>query len=219
MSFYEDRILPRIIDLTMRGGDFSRLRKACLANVRGTVLEIGFGSGLNLPWYTDQVQRLYALDPAELGRKLAQKRLARAPFPVQFIDLDEGARNLYPLADGSVDHAVSTWTLCTIPDPAEALYEIRRVLKPGGAFHFVEHGLAPDASVRKWQDRLNPIQNKIAGGCNLNRNFDEIIADAEFEFADLEHFYMSGPRVGTYIYKGIARASTIALEPKDRLNI
>jgi ubiquinone/menaquinone biosynthesis C-methylase UbiE len=127
----------------------------------GEVLEVGFGSGLNLPHLPPAATKLYAVDPAELGRRLAAERLAEAPVPVEFVGLD--GQDL-PLEDDSVDRVLSTWTLCTIPDADRALHEVRRVLRPGGTFHFVEHGRSPDAKVARWQDRLNPIQQRVAGG-------------------------------------------------------
>ena len=201
MGFYGDRILPRIINWFMAGDEYVPHRRDCVEGVSGDVLEIGFGSGLNLPYYTPSVKRLYALDPAKLGRQLAQRRLADCPFPVEFVDLD-GEK--IPLANDSVDGVVCTWTLCTIPEPGPALREIGRVLKPGGHFHFVEHGRSDDPGVARWQDRLTPFHRWYSGGCHLNRKIDAIVQAAGFELERMENVYMDGPRVGGYLYKGVA---------------
>ncbi len=201
MGFYGDQILPRVINYFMARCDFAAHRKECLKGVSGEVLEIGFGSGLNLPHYPPEVRKLYALDPATLGRRLAEERIAASPFPVEFVGLYGEA---IPLNDATVDAAVSTWTLCTIPDPVKALCEIRRVLKPGGRFHFVEHGRLPEEKVARWQDRLTPFQRWVGGGCHLNRKIDALVLEAGFEMERLENVYMKGPKIGTYLYKGVA---------------
>lgn len=204
MGFYRDSILPRVINRFMDDDEFVVHRKPCLAGVSGLVLEVGFGSGLNLPHYPPGVQKLYALDPATLGRRLAEERIAACSFPVEFIGLYSEA---IPLQDGSVDTAVSTWTLCTISDPAKALREIRRVLRPGGRLHFVEHGRSPEEKVARWQDRITPIQRFVGGGCHLNRKIDALVLEAGFEMEELENVYMKGPKIGTYLYKGVARST------------
>ena len=204
MGFYRDQILPRIINRFMDDEEFVAHRKPCLAGVSGVVLEVGFGSGLNLPHYPSEVRKLYALDPATVGRRLAAERIAASPFPVEFVGLYGEA---IPLDDAVVDAAVSTWTLCSIPDPGKALREIRRVLRAGGRFHFVEHGRSPDAKVARWQDRLTPIQRVVGGGCHLNRKIDALVLEAGFEIERLENVYMKGPKIGTYLYKGVARSS------------
>ena len=201
MGFYRERILPRIVDQFMAGEEFVPHRRDCLSGASGVVLEVGFGSGLNLPFYPSDVRKLYALDPARLGRELATGRLADCPFPVEFVDLE--GENI-PLAGDSVDAVVCTWTLCTIPQPGQALRQIGRVLKPGGGFHFVEHGLSGDPDVARWQDRLTPFHRLYAGGCHLNREIDAIILEAGFELERMENVYMCGPRIGSYLYKGLA---------------
>ncbi len=201
MGLYSDHILPRLIDWTMNIERLREIRDRCLEGVRGEVLEVGFGSGLNLPHYPGEVTRLYAVDPAVVGRKLARKRLEHCPFPVEFVGLDGQS---IPLPDDSVDFAVSTWTLCTIPDPLAALREIARILRPGGALHFAEHGLAPEPRVRKWQNRLNPIHKVYAGGCHLNRDMRELVEAAGLRIESLENFYIPGPRFLTYMYLGKA---------------
>lgn len=202
MGFYRDQVLPRVINRFMDDEEFVVHRKPCLAKVSGRVLEIGFGSGLNLPHYPQGVERLYALDPATLGRRLAEKRIAACPFPVEFVGLYGEA---IPLEDASVDAVVSTWTLCTVPDPGKALAEIRRVLKLGGGLHFVEHGRSPEERIARWQDRLTPIQRVVGGGCHLNRRIDELVLGAGLEMEELDNVYMKGPKIGTYLYKGVAR--------------
>lgn len=201
MSFYEEQILPRGIDWGMSGERFSKLRKQYLEGVCGRVLEVGFGSGLNLPHYPDAVTHLYALDPSQLGRRLAAKRIQGAPFPVEFVEL-EGSRITLP--DHSVDAVVSTWTVCTIPDPLAALKEILRVLRPEGKYYFLEHGLCPDRRIARLQNLWNPIQKWCAGGCHVNREIDRLIVNSGFKMLSFKNFYMEGPRVLTYMYGGIA---------------
>ena len=201
MGFYEEQILPRGINWAMSGKRFSTLRKQYLKDVGGKVLEVGFGSGLNLPFYTSRVTHLYALDPSEVGRRLAKKRIRRVSFPVEFVELD-GIHIVLP--DQSVDAVVSTWTLCTIPDPVFALQEIRRVLKPGGVFYFLEHGISPDRGVARLQNLWNPIQKRIAGGCHVNRDIDHLIQDAGFKILGHKRFYMEGPKIFSYMYGGAA---------------
>jgi ubiquinone/menaquinone biosynthesis C-methylase UbiE len=201
VGFYGEQIVPRIADLTLRGREFERLRARVTADLDGEVLEVGFGSGRNVPHYPAAVTRVRAVDPSGVGRKLAAGRVAVSPVPVEYVGLD--GQDL-PLADDGVDHVVTTWTLCTIPDVARALREIRRVLRPGGALHFVEHGRAPDARVARWQDRLTPIQRRVAGGCHLNRQIDQLVADAGLEITRLDHPVVRGPRAFTYTYEGVA---------------
>ena len=204
MGVYGDQILPRVINWFMAGSDFAPHRKECLEGVLGDVLEIGFGSGLNLPHYPPEVRKLYALDPATLGRRLAEARIAACPFPVEFVGLYGEA---IPLNDATVDSVVSTWTLCTVPDVGKALREIRRVLRPGGRFHFVEHGRSPEEKIARWQDRVTPFQKLVGGGCHLNRKIDALVLKAGFEIERLENVYMKGPKIGTYLYKGVAVAT------------
>ena len=201
MGFYEEQILPRGINWTLCWPRFSKLRQQYLKDVGGKVLEVGFGTGLNLPHYTSRVTHLYALDPSQLGRRLAEKRIRRVPFSVEFVDLQDGR---FILPDRSVDAVVSTWTLCTIPDPVFALQEIRRVLKPDGKFYFLEHGLSPDRGIARLQNLWNPIQKWCAGGCHVNREIDRLILDSGFKILGYKRFYMKGPKILSYMYGGAA---------------
>jgi len=201
MGFYAESILPRAIDWVMRGEEFQKIRRRYLGACRGTVLEVGFGSGLNLPHYPAEVTRLYALDPARLGRKLAAERLSRAPFPVEFLDLQN---TRIPLPDEAVDTVVTTWTLCTIPKVRDALQEMMRVLIPAGRYVFVEHGLSPEPGVARWQNRLTPLQKCLAGGCHLNRKIDALITGAGFRIESLDTFYFPAPRIFAWTYAGHA---------------
>jgi ubiquinone/menaquinone biosynthesis C-methylase UbiE len=201
MGFYQKYILPRIVNRMLSTSDCLEQRQRVTQGLRGNVLEIGFGSGLNLPCYPDEVTKLYAVDPDLTGRKMAAARLAACRIPVEFTGLD-GQK--LPLESDSMDAVLSTWTLCTIPDLPKALSEISRVLKPAGRLHFLEHGLSPDAKVARWQNRLNGLQQIIGGGCNLNRKIDDLLRDSGYEIIEAENFYMKGPKIGTYMYKGVA---------------
>jgi ubiquinone/menaquinone biosynthesis C-methylase UbiE len=201
MGFYEQRVLPRFVDLALSGRAFAGLRARAAAGLEGDVLEIGFGSGRNVPHYPATVDRVLAVEPSELGRRLAAKRVAATRIPIEYVGLDGEA---LPIDDRSVDHVLSTWTLCTIPDVARALGEIRRVLRPHGMLHFLEHGRAPDPRVQRWQDRLTPWQRRIAGGCHLNRAIDRLLLDAGLAIERLENFSMKGPKAFGYMYEGIA---------------
>ena len=170
----------------------------------GEVVEIGFGSGLNVPFYSPSVTRVAAVEPAELGWKLAARRVAATTTPVERAGLDGAA---LPFPDASFDAALSTWTLCTIPDIDGALRELRRVLKPGGKLHFVEHGLAPDAGVQRWQHRLEPLQKRLFGGCHLTRPIADLLRGAGFEIVDLDRYYEKGtPKVFGWNSLGVARS-------------
>ncbi|MGQ0546692.1 MAG: class I SAM-dependent methyltransferase [Betaproteobacteria bacterium] len=201
-GFYERWILPRLTDLAMRNKEVKRYRRKVIPAAAGRVLEIGGGSGLNLPYYGGAVSRLTTLDPSESLVRMARKKLSRAAVPVELL---LGSAEEIPLADRSVDTVVSTWTLCSIPDVARALREARRVLKPGGSLLFVEHGHAPDPRVAAWQRRIEPLWKPLAGGCHLTRRIDTLIAAAGFEIVALEHEYLKGPRPLTYTYCGQAR--------------
>lgn len=189
MGFYGERVLPRIINVACGTKAVEPLRQCICGGLAGDVVEIGFGSGRNVPFYPAAVTRVAAVEPSDVGWKLAAKRLGATTVPVQRSGLDG---QLLPFAPGSFDAALSTWTLCTIPDVAAALGEIRRVIKPGGRLHFLEHGLAPDERVRRWQRRLNPLQQRIAGGCHFTRPIVELLTSAGFTIEELDVFYEKG---------------------------
>jgi len=204
MGFYQDEIVPRITNVVMNRSEFSRIRARVTADMRGDVLEVGFGSGLNVTHYPPAVSRVLAVDPATVGRKLAAERIAASPAHVEWVGLDG---QQIPLESGSVDHVLTTWTLCTIPDVERALAEIRRVLRAGGSFHFVEHGRSPEHRVARWQDRLTPLQRRLAGGCHLNRPIAQLVANSGLEVAHLDNYYTSGPRTFGYMFEGTATKS------------
>ena len=201
MGLYRDQVLPRFTNVLLDSKDYGRVRDRVASRLSGEVLEVGFGSGLNVPYYPATVRRVQAVDPATAGRKLAAKRVAASAVPVEYVGLD-GQR--LALDSESVDHVLVTWTMCTIPDVDEALREMHRVLRTGGQVHFAEHGLSPDAKVAKWQHRLDPIQAWWAGGCHLNRPIDQLVEKAGFELTRLANFYAKGPKSTTYTYEGVA---------------
>jgi len=201
VGFYNDQILPRGIDLVMRGREYGQLRARATAGLTGRVLEIGFGSGLNVPHYPPRLTRVWALDPATVGRRLAARRVAASPVPVTYIGLDA---QVIPLDDASVDGVLSTWTLCTIPDASAALAEVRRVLRPGGALRFVEHGRSPDAKVAHRQDQFTPLHRRFIGGCHINRPIDRLVTGAGLTLTALKTYYVSGPRITGYTFEGVA---------------
>ena len=186
MWFYDQHILPRLINVACGSKDLRPLRERVCAGLFGEVVEIGFGSGLNVGCYPAAVQRVTAVDPSGLGWKLASQRVAASPVPIEHSGLDGQS---LPFDDSRFDTALTTWTLCTVPDAVGALQELRRVLKPGGALHFLEHGLAPDEGVRRWQYRLDPIQRRVAGGCSFTRPIAHLITEAGFTITDIDVFY------------------------------
>lgn len=202
MGFYQDRIVPHLVNLSMRNQRLVPYRERVISATQGRVLEIGVGSGLNLPFYQPGVGEIMGLEPAPRLLAMAQLATAQAPAPVSLI---EGSAEAIPLDDGSVDTVVSTWTLCTIPNVAEALLEIRRVLKPNGRLLFVEHGLAPEPGVRKLQDWLTPAWKRLGGGCHLNRPISVLIEDAGFRIERLETGYLAGRNPMAFMYEGVAR--------------
>lgn len=202
MGFYAHRVLPRIIDLAMRNKETTRLRAAWVPHARGEVLEVGIGSGLNLPFYSPQVQRIYGVDPSLELQRIARKRVGERS-DIEF--LPQSAEEPLPLGDASIDTIVMTWTLCSIPNAERALQQMKRVLKTNGQLLFLEHGRSPDSGVVTWQDRLTPLWRRITGGCHLNRKVDELITDAGFQITELKNFYLPGPRPMTYTYQGFAR--------------
>jgi ubiquinone/menaquinone biosynthesis C-methylase UbiE len=204
-----DDVLPRITDRALGNRQMDALRARVTAPVTGEVLEIGFGSGRNVPHYGPGVTRVRAVDPARVGRKLAAERIRARGVPVEYVGLD--GQDL-PLPDACVDHVVTTWTLCSIPDVAQALREIRRVLRPGGGFHFVEHGRAPEPAIARWQTRLNPLQRRLFGGCHLDRDIEALVRSSGLELTRIERYYMKGPKPLSYMYEGVASLpSTVVL--------
>lgn len=204
MGFYRDNVVPRIVDRVMDDRKLLEIRRRVCAGLTGEVLEIGFGSGLNVTCYPSTVIRVTAVEPSDLGWRLAGPRVQRSPVPVQRSGLDGQA---LPFPDDSFDTALSTWTLCTIPDAAAALREVRRVLRPGGGLHFVEHGRAPDAGVERWQHRLEPLNRRVAGGCHLSRPIDTLVSGSGLRLAELTCYYHPGePKPFAAMYEGRATA-------------
>ncbi len=205
MGLYSRLILPRVLDCAMKYDELTDLRVAAIPGARGVVLEVGIGSGLNLPFYsTETVTQVYGIDPSTDLLAMAQKKIAGLPFRVTL--MNQSADRI-PLEDVSVDTVVVTWSLCSIPNPMTTLQEMRRVLKPEGCLIFIEHGLSPDARVQSWQNRLTPMWRRLAGGCHLNRKMDELIRSSGFSIATLETRYIPGPRPVTYTYMGTGRRS------------
>ncbi|MDH3364215.1 MAG: class I SAM-dependent methyltransferase [Gammaproteobacteria bacterium] len=203
MTWYEEKVLPGLINLACGTKPTRKQREKIVPRASGDVLEIGIGSGLNLPFYDrNKVRHVWGLEPSAGMRRLASKAIARSALDVELIDLPGEE---IPLDNDSVDTVLVTYTLCTIPEVAEALHGMRRVLKPAGRLLFCEHGKAPDSSVQKWQDRLNPAWKKVAGGCNMNRDIVAILQEAGFLIEDDNRMYIPGLKPLTYNYWGAAR--------------
>ena len=203
MSLYGDRILPYMLHLSMGQERFAAYRRRVLPAAAGRVLEIGVGSGLNLPLYGECARHVIGLEPSP---KLLSIARGVATGTTRSIELLQGSAEAIPLEDHSVDTVVSTWTLCTIPDVMRALGEMRRVLKPDGRLLFVEHGRAPAANLSRWQDRLTPLWKRVGGGCHLNRAIDQILQGAGFRIEQMQTGYMKGPKLMTFMYEGRARS-------------
>ncbi|MGD1912013.1 MAG: class I SAM-dependent methyltransferase [Rivularia sp. (in: cyanobacteria)] len=201
MGFYSQKILPYLLDWSLSDSTFSKYRQQVLAEVEGEVLEIGFGTGLNLSYYPEEIHKIITIDNNPGVHKLAQKRIETSSITVDHRILS--GEDL-PMAENTFDSVVSTWTLCSIEKVEQAVKEINRVLKPGGKFFFIEHGLSNEASIQVWQNRLNPVQKIIGDGCHLNRNIRQIV-EQEFNRVKLEEFYVEKtPKVAGYMYKGVA---------------
>lgn len=202
MGLWNDRVLPRLMDRVLGTPEVNARRGLVCRGLHGRVLEIGFGSGLNLRHYPSEVTEILVVEPSESALRLAEPRTAAIAAALERVGSD-GAR--LELSDGSVDCVLSTYTLCTIPSVDAALHEVHRVLKPGGELHFLEHGRAPTESVRRWQHRLHPVHSRIAGGCHLDRAIDNLITNAGLIIGELETGYGDGPRPFSYLYRGRAR--------------
>lgn len=204
MGVWGAQVVPRAVDRLLDTATAREVRAAACEGLSGEVLEIGFGSGLNVPHYPSAVTRVAAVEPSDVGWRLARERLRAASVPVERAGLDGQS---LPFPDHCFDAALSTWTLCTIPDPVAALREVRRVLRPGGMLHVAEHGRAPDAGVHRWQRRLDPVQKRVGGGCHLSRPIDELLTAAGFTLERIEQRYLDQePRVFGSMYEGRARA-------------
>lgn len=201
MGLYSKLVLPYLTDFAMRDKAARARRSQLVPSAEGVVLEIGIGSGLNLPFYCSAVKHLYAVDPSPELLAMTREKIERMTFPV---DLRCESAERLSLDSGSVDTIVMTWALCSIPNPARALHEMGRVLKPQGRMIFIEHGLSPDPRVRAWQNGLNPIWSRVTGGCNLNRKIDDLLVSSGFNIVELRTAYLPGPRPMTYTYEGCA---------------
>lgn len=200
-NWYDRHLLPRLLDLACGGKPIRRQREKVIPQAEGDVLEVGIGTGLNMPFYQRaRIRRIVGVDPSMQMHPLALRRIRAADLPVELIGLS--AERL-PLADASFDSVVCTYTLCTIPEPVAALRELARVLRPGGKLLFSEHGRAPDASVRRWQDRLQPIWGPLAGGCQLGRDIPALLSEGGFR-PEVQSRYIPGPRFASYHYWGEA---------------
>jgi ubiquinone/menaquinone biosynthesis C-methylase UbiE len=201
MGVYETWIVPRLLDLAMRNRLLDHYRQRTIETARGLVLEVGVGSGLNLPLYGPAVAHVIAIDPSTELLRLASRRVADARVPVSLL---RASAEHVPLADAVFDTIVMTWTLCSIPNPMAALTEMRRVLKPGAQLLFVEHGLSPESQIARWQHWLTPFWKRIGGGCHLDRKMGDLIRSAGFQIDAVETGYMRGPKPWTFIYQGSA---------------
>jgi len=205
MSFYQEHVVPHLVNLAMRNRELDPYRERVLAGAEGRVLEIGIGAGANLKFYPQGVKEIVALEPSAKLISMARRAAGESSQRIAAVNFLEASAEAIPLEPGAVDTVAMTWTLCSIPDAPQALREMRRVLKPGGQLLFVEHGLSPDASVKKWQDRLTPIWKRIAGGCHLNRPISGLLEQAGFHITHLTTGYMKhGPKPMTFLYEGIA---------------
>jgi len=201
MGWYEKHVLPKLIEAACNQPPMQKLRARYVPQAIGNVLEIGIGSGLNLCHYSSKVSSITGLDPSLELTEMASKRAQDVHAPVKMLQISSEE---IPVDDASFDSIVCTWTLCSIPNVYRALREMRRVVKPGGKFYFIEHGLAPDHSVQRWQRRIEPLWKIIGGGCHLTRKTDQLIQDAGFDLPELDHAYEPGPKWATYMTHGVA---------------
>ena len=201
MAFYKRQVVPRLVEWTLGTSGFDKWRARTTEGLSGRVVEIGFGSGLNVPHYPPEVETVLAVEPASVARHLAERRIREASVPVEHVGLDGQS---LPLDDASCDAALCTFTLCTVPDPAQALAELLRVLKPAGTVHFLEHGLSPDPGVAKWQHRFEPLQRRLADGCHLTRDSTSLVEHAGFVMQRNEQRYVQGPKPWCWLTLGVA---------------
>jgi ubiquinone/menaquinone biosynthesis C-methylase UbiE len=214
VNFYDRWILPWILNFVMQQDQLKKYRSELVASARGQVLEIGVGSGLNLPLYSKSVENIIGIDPSPLLLAMARRRADAVGVHAELV---QGSATTIPLADDVADTVVMTWTLCSVPDPLAALREIRRVLKSDGRLLFIEHGLAPEPSVQQWQRRLTPIWRRISGGCHLDRKMDNLLRSAGFDLEEFHTEYAKGPRIMTYMYEGRAGMDDDAAAKNDEL--
>jgi len=201
MGVYREQVVPRLVDRMCGAAGFDRWRAQAVDGLSGRVVEVGFGSGHNVPHYPPEVEVVLAVEPAQLARRLADRRISAATVRVEHVGLD--GQDI-PLEDESCDAALFTFTLCTVPDPTRTLFEVRRVLRPGGAVHFLEHGLSPDPGVAKWQRRLEPVQRRVADGCHLTRDASSLVREAGFVMRRSEQRYVRGPKPWCWLTLGAA---------------
>jgi ubiquinone/menaquinone biosynthesis C-methylase UbiE len=204
MGFYQERIIPYLVQRAMRQETLVPYRERAVSSAGGRILEVGIGSGMNLRYYGDRAEHVIGLDPSAKLLAMAAQAQRRTELSVELV---KGSAETIPIEDQSIDTVLITWTLCSIPDVNQALSEMRRVLKPNGRLLFVEHGLSPDDKVRRWQERLNPIWKRVAGGCNLNRAVTQLIEVAGFRVERVDTGYMKGPKPMTFMYEGCARSA------------
>jgi SAM-dependent methyltransferase len=201
VGVYNDQFVPRLVECCCGSSGFDTWRARATEGLSGRVVEIGFGSGLNVPLYPPAVDTVLAVEPSLVARRRSERRVRAATVPVEHVGLDGQS---LPLDDASCDAALCTFTLCTVPDPAQALDELWRVLKPTGTVHFLEHGLSPDPGVAKWQHRIDPIQRRLADGCHLTRDPSALVAQAGFEMRGNEQRYVKGPKPWCWLTLGVA---------------
>ena len=214
MGLWTERLVPRLTDRALSGHEIGELRAAACVGLHGEVLEIGFGSGLNLAHYPVEVTSVSAVEPSDTAWEISADRRARASIPVERVGLDG---EVLDAAAASYDAVLSTFTLCTIPDAAAALAEVRRVLRPGGAFHFLEHGVSPDRTVARWQRGLEPLQRRLFAGCHLTRDMPRLVSDAGLDIVELDQRYLPGPRLAhPWSYGYLGRAVSPASAPERR---
>jgi ubiquinone/menaquinone biosynthesis C-methylase UbiE len=202
MGFYQNYVVPWLTHLSMRQAQLVPYRSRVVSNATGRVLEVGIGSGLNLPFYGQTVNEIVGLDPSPRLLEMADEAARQSSVPVELI---EGTVEAIPIEAASIDTVLTTWTMCSFPDLDKALEEMRRVLKPNGRLLFVEHGLAPEPRVAWWQDRLTPVWTHLSGGCHLNRAIEDVIKRAGFSIEQLDKGYLTGPKIMTFMYEGLAR--------------